>query len=60
MWKCIDCNQEVKTLAELRRHHTEVHNQAPVFACVDCSKTYTRYRSFARHVKTHIDPKKFR
>ncbi|XP_054272678.1 uncharacterized protein LOC128992957 [Macrosteles quadrilineatus] len=59
IWKCITCLAELNTLSELRRHHAEVHNQAPVFACVTCPKSYTRYRSFARHVKTHSEPKKF-
>lgn len=59
-WQCTDCTVVLSTLQELRTHHQMEHNQLPNFKCIQCAKVYTRYRSFARHVKLHRNPKKFR
>lgn len=59
-WQCTDCTLVLSTLQELRTHHQMEHNQLPNFKCIQCAKVYTRYRSFARHVKLHRNPKKFR
>ncbi|KAK7865144.1 hypothetical protein R5R35_002206 [Gryllus longicercus] len=59
-WQCTDCPSVLGSLQELRLHHQDVHQQPPTFKCVQCAKTYTRYRSFARHVKLHRNPKKFK
>nr|CAD7434065.1 unnamed protein product [Timema monikensis] len=59
-WQCTDCTSILPTLQELRTHHQVKHSQLPNFKCVQCAKVYTRYRSFARHVKLHRNPKKFR
>lgn len=59
-WQCTDCTVVLPTLQELRTHHQMEHNQPPNFKCIQCAKVYTRYRSFARHVKLHRNPKKFR
>jgi hypothetical protein len=59
-WQCTDCTVVLSTLQELRAHHQMEHNQLPNFKCIQCAKVYTRYRSFARHVKLHRNPKKFR
>ncbi|XP_063231926.1 zinc finger protein 792-like [Bacillus rossius redtenbacheri] len=60
VWQCTNCPGVLPTLQELRVHHHTQHNQPPNFKCVQCAKVYTRYRSFARHVKLHRNPKKFR
>lgn len=59
-WQCTDCPVVLASLQELRNHHQTLHHQPPNFKCVQCAKVYTRYRSFARHVKLHRNPKKFR
>ncbi|XP_049855755.1 zinc finger protein 879-like isoform X1 [Schistocerca gregaria] len=59
-WQCTDCTAVLSSLQELRSHHQTEHNQPPNFKCSQCAKVYTRYRSFARHVKLHGNPKKFR
>ncbi|CAH1398884.1 unnamed protein product [Nezara viridula] len=59
VWKCSDCDKELSSLSSLKLHYQQVHNQAPNFKCTYCNKVYTRYRSFARHVKLHVDSKKY-
>uniref|UniRef100_A0A1B6CVD5 Protein krueppel n=2 Tax=Clastoptera arizonana TaxID=38151 RepID=A0A1B6CVD5_9HEMI len=59
IWKCTDCDAQLTTLSALKMHHQDIHQQPPNYKCTQCTKVYTRYRSFARHVKLHDNPKKF-
>lgn len=58
-WHCTRCPAIVDTLNELKAHSENAHNQPASFKCVQCSKIYTRYRSFARHVRLHGNPKSY-
>lgn len=59
VWKCSSCEKECTSLPQLKLHYQEIHNEPPSFKCMQCSKVYTHYRSFARHVKLHGDCKKY-
>lgn len=59
VWKCATCDQDLQSLAALRSHHLNVHQQPPVYKCYMCYKIYGLYRSYARHIKTHMNPHKF-
>ncbi|GLV41602.1 deformed wings [Carabus blaptoides fortunei] len=52
-WMCVECNEKLSNMMDLRNHHQTVHNQLPKYVCVECPKIYTKYYGFISHVRCH-------
>lgn len=59
-WMCVECDEKLNSMVELRNHHQTVHNQIPKYVCVECPKMYTKYYGFISHVRFHRKYLRFR
>ena len=53
MFKCVHCALLCKTIGELNEHFRTKHRK---LKCQDCDKTFTKPRSYQKHLYLHKKP----
>lgn len=56
-WKCLECGEQFTDVMGLRLHVGNDHPDVSVrYSCVDCSKVFTKYYPYIRHVRNIHKP----
>lgn len=52
-WKCLECDDAIESLKDLRAHYTQKHEKDPHYQCTDCEKLFDNYKHYKAHLHLH-------